>query len=31
MIIAFVTLDRTGGTEDTIRRAVRAGKPVEVR
>jgi len=31
MIIAFVTPDRTGGTEDTIRRAVRAGKPVEVR
>ena len=31
MIIAFVAPDRTGGTEDTIRRAVRAGKPVEVR
>jgi len=29
-IIAFVAPDRTGGTEDTIRRAVRAGKPVEV-
>jgi cell division ATPase FtsA len=31
MLIAFVAPDRTGGTEDTIRRAVRAGKPVEVR
>jgi hypothetical protein len=31
MLIAFVALDRTGGTEDTIRRAKRAGKPVEVR
>ena len=30
-IIAFVAPDRTGGTEDTIRRAKRAGKPVEVR
>jgi hypothetical protein len=30
-IIAFVAPDRTGGTEDTIGRAVRAGKPVEVR
>ena len=30
-IIAFVAADRTGGTEDTIRRARRAGKPVEVR
>jgi hypothetical protein len=30
-IIAFVAPDRTGGTEDTIRRAERAGKPVEVR
>jgi predicted Rossmann fold nucleotide-binding protein DprA/Smf involved in DNA uptake len=30
-VIAFVAPDRTGGTEDTIRRAVRAGKPVEVR
>ena len=29
-VIAFVALDRTGGTEDTIRRAERAGKPVEV-
>jgi hypothetical protein len=31
LVIAFVAHDRTGGTEDTIRRAVRAGKPVEVR
>jgi hypothetical protein len=31
MVIAFAAPDRTGGTEDTIRRAVRAGKPVEVR
>jgi hypothetical protein len=30
-IIAFVAPDRTGGTEDTIRRAERAAKPVEVR
>jgi sugar (pentulose or hexulose) kinase len=30
-IIAFVAPDRTGGTEDTIRRALSAGKPVEVR
>jgi hypothetical protein len=30
-IIAFVAPDRRGGTEDTIRRAMRAGKPVEVR
>ena len=30
-IIAFVAPERTGGTEDTIRRAERAGKPVEVR
>jgi hypothetical protein len=30
-IIAFVAPDRTGGTEDTIRRAKRAGKSVEVR
>lgn len=29
-IVAFVAPDRTGGTEDTIRRAKRAGKPVEV-
>jgi hypothetical protein len=31
LIIAFIAPDRTGGTEDTIRRAMRAGKPVEVR
>jgi hypothetical protein len=31
MIVAFVTADRTAGTEDTIRRAKRAGKPVELR
>jgi hypothetical protein len=31
LIIAFVAPDRTGGTEDTIRRAIRAGKPVELR
>jgi predicted Rossmann fold nucleotide-binding protein DprA/Smf involved in DNA uptake len=30
-IIAFVAPDRKGGTEDTIRRAERAGKPVNVR
>ena len=30
-IIAFVAPERTGGTEDTIRRAERAGKPIEVR
>jgi len=30
-IIAFVAPDRAGGTEDTIRRAKRAGKSVEVR
>jgi SLOG family YspA-like protein len=30
-IVAFVAPDRTGGTEDTIRRAERAGKPVDVR
>ena len=30
-IIAFVAPDRTGGIEDTIRRATRAGKPVELR
>jgi hypothetical protein len=30
-IIAFVAPDRTGGTEDTIRRAERSGKPVELR
>lgn len=27
-VIAFPSPDRTGGTEDTIRRAERAGKPV---
>jgi predicted Rossmann fold nucleotide-binding protein DprA/Smf involved in DNA uptake len=31
MVIAFMAPDRTGGKEDTIRRAVRTGKPVEVR
>jgi predicted Rossmann fold nucleotide-binding protein DprA/Smf involved in DNA uptake len=30
-IIAFVAADRTGGTEDTIRRAERAGNSVEMR
>jgi hypothetical protein len=30
-VIAYVAPERTGGTEDTIRRAVRAGKPVEDR
>jgi hypothetical protein len=30
-IIAFVAPDRSGGTEDTIRRARRAGKAVEIR
>ena len=30
-IIAFIAPDRTGGTEDTIRRAEHAGKPVDVR
>lgn len=30
-IIAFPSPDRSGGTEDTIRRAQRAGKPVELR
>jgi predicted Rossmann fold nucleotide-binding protein DprA/Smf involved in DNA uptake len=30
-LIAFVAADRRGGTEDTIRRANRAGKPVEIR
>ena len=30
-VIAFVVPDRTGGTEDRIRRAQRAGKPVELR
>jgi hypothetical protein len=31
LIVAFVARDRMGGTEDTIRRAKRAGKPVEER
>jgi hypothetical protein len=31
IIVAFVAPHRTGGTEDTMRRAKRAGKPVEVR
>ena len=30
-VIAFVAPERTGGTEDAIRRAIGAGKPVEVR
>ena len=30
-VVAFVAPDRRGGTEDTIRRAGRAGKPVEIR
>lgn len=30
-VVAFVAADRRGGTEDTIRRARRAGKPVEIR
>jgi hypothetical protein len=30
-VIAFVAADRKGGTEDTIRRARKAGKPVDVR
>ena len=30
-LIAFVAPDRKGGAEDTIRRAQRAGKPVEIR
>lgn len=30
-VIAFPAADRSGGTEDTIRRAVKAGKPVEIR
>ena len=31
LIVAFLAPNRTGGTEDTIRRAKRADKPVEVR
>jgi hypothetical protein len=30
-VIAFPAADRSGGTEDTIRRALRAGKPVHIR
>jgi hypothetical protein len=30
-VIAFAAPDRKGGTEDTIRRALRAGKPVDLR
>jgi hypothetical protein len=29
-LVAFPAPDRTGGTEDTIRRALRAGKPVRL-
>lgn len=29
-VIAFVAADRKGGTEDTIRRAAKAGKPIDV-
>lgn len=29
-VIAFPSADRTGGTEDTIRRAETAGKPVQL-
>lgn len=29
-IIAFPAADRSGGTEDTIRRAVAAGKPIQI-
>ncbi len=29
-VVAFVDSGRKGGTEDTIRRAQRAGKPVEI-
>lgn len=31
MVVAFVAVDRKGGTENTIRHAIRAGKPVEIR
>jgi predicted Rossmann fold nucleotide-binding protein DprA/Smf involved in DNA uptake len=31
MVVAFVAADRKGGTENTIRHARRAGKPVEIR
>jgi hypothetical protein len=30
-VVAFVASDRKGGTEDTIKRALKAGKPVEIR
>ncbi len=30
-VVAFVAPNRKGGTEDTIRRAIAAGKPVEIR
>jgi hypothetical protein len=30
-VIAFVASDRKGGTEDAIKRALKAGKPVEIR
>jgi hypothetical protein len=30
-VVAFVAPDRKGGTEDTIRRALKAGKPVTLR
>jgi len=29
-LVAFVSMDRTGGTEDTVRRAVQAGKLVTI-
>jgi predicted Rossmann fold nucleotide-binding protein DprA/Smf involved in DNA uptake len=29
-VVAFVAPDRKGGTEDTIKRALKAGKPVEI-
>jgi predicted Rossmann fold nucleotide-binding protein DprA/Smf involved in DNA uptake len=29
-VVAFVAPDRRGGTEDAIRRAIRAAKPVEI-
>jgi hypothetical protein len=30
-VVAFVASDRKGGTEDTIKRALKAAKPVEIR
>jgi hypothetical protein len=30
-LVAFVAADRKGGTEDTIRRAIAAGKSVDIR